>query len=69
MSVVALIIAFCGGVVAAVTGALQACMLAGIMGILVYIFPKASLLSNMLTAGFIPYVSFGRCCDCLCCEH
>ena len=61
MSVVALIIAFCGGVVAAVTGALQACMLAGIMGILVYIFPKASLLSNMLTAGFIPYVSFGGC--------
>lgn len=59
ISLIILITAFCGGIIGALTGAFQACMLAGFIGILTACFPESTLLSGIFSTGFIPYISFG----------
>lgn len=50
--------AFCAGVIGALVGAFEECMLAGFLAIVVCMFPGNEVLSNCLTYGFIPFVAF-----------
>jgi hypothetical protein len=50
--------AFCAGIIGALVGAFEECMLAGFLAIVVCMFPDNEVLSNCLTYGFIPFVAF-----------
>lgn len=59
MSLFIIIASFLGGIVGALVGSVQACMLAGFIGIFMHCFPETPLLSELLSASFIPFISFG----------
>ena len=50
--------AFVCGIFGALTGAFEACFLAGVVGVLYNLYPSNELLNNCLYFGFIPYVAF-----------
>lgn len=51
-------IAFCCGVIGALTGAFQECLLAGIVMVFMTAFPKVALIGDLVSYGFIPFVAF-----------
>ena len=58
MSLYMLAIAFCGGTIAALAGAFQACYLGGLVMIFMTAFPQQVFLSDLVSYGFFPYISF-----------
>ena len=58
MTLFMFVCAFCAGVIGALAGAFQACMLGGIIGVLSVLFPSSPLFGTLLSNGFIPYVAF-----------
>jgi len=58
MSAFMICCAFCAGIIGALTGAFQECLLGGIIGVLSVLFPEKAILEMVLCNGFIPYVAF-----------
>lgn len=58
MSVFMIGCAFCAGVIGALVGAFEECMLAGFLALVVCMFPGNKLMANCLSYGFIPFVAF-----------
>ncbi len=58
MSMYMISIAFVCGIIGALTGAFQECLLAGIIMVFMTAFPQVSLLGDLVSYGFIPFVAF-----------
>ncbi len=58
MTLIMVVIAFLCGVIGALVGAFQECLLAGIVAVFVTAFPGNGFLGSILSYGMIPYVAF-----------
>ena len=58
MTLYMLAIAFCGGIIAALVGAFEECLLAGLVMVAMCAFPEYAMISDVVSYGLFPYIAF-----------
>ena len=58
MTLYMLAIAFCGGIIAALVGAFEECLLAGLVMVSMCAFPEYAMIGDVVSYGLFPYIAF-----------
>ena len=58
MTLYMLAIAFCGGIIAALVGAFEECLLAGLVMVAMCAFPEYAMIGDVVSYGLFPYIAF-----------